>query len=614
MHTNQLKLLFLLFLFGYTSFKGFGQLPKKFEHNQNIQKVKQSSHTTYLEIYEQYNAYLSSHPMDEVIAIEQCKFIQNAELDEYEENPNQATFDTCLQALKLNFPYHPKVLIYLSDQYWGDSLEVIFDRAKQSLNERPALWPDSLKAEMYFNFSHFNYSNEDYEKALEEMNIAAVLDEDYAGNWLRAQLYIDTENKEKALEVLDQNVDTARWLISRRANQYLELEAYDKALESFMVLKEIDSSYIDNEELSKTFQGIGKYDEARLLLVADTIDAYDPETSRYALFKHDLKYGLRDSAKVSYYAFRDIGWEADPLAISRIALFFAHPFLGWSFRDILGLLLLILAFGLLCLVPLVWILPVYAIGHKRKIISKETMMNTQWGLSACWWIAAGAICATFLCMFSNPEYLNAILSFEDSYDDLSTEEEGLSVLLYTLITGFFVLFACRKIDWSVVGPKEWPWGEAMMKAFLYYIGYRFLLKIYYGLMVNVFGFSADEIYTTTSIFLSNREDIDALVLTYGPIIGLLIVVVIVPIIEEIAFRGIYLDGVKRHLRFRWANFIQAVLFSAAHGSLMLFPVFLVFGLICGYLRKESNGLMTGIFFHVINNLIAMIALINLLPS
>ena len=279
-----------------------------------------------------------------------------------------------------------------------------------------------------------------------------------------------------------------------------------------------------------------------------------------------------------------------------------------------ALILLGIGVVILCLVPLTWILPVYVIGHRWKFLSAESIRNTHWGLKSVWFVGAGALIASFVSLLNDVEYLNSILSLEDYEGVYDVATEGFSVLIFILLFGLFILLACRKIDWSIVGPKDWSWGESILYAILYFIAYKIVIGVYYSFLIKGLGIPHDEIYSIAHPFMSNREDIDALVITYGTFAGFFLVAVFVPFVEEIAFRGIYLDGIKRYINFPVANFLQALIFATVHWSLMLFPVFLLFGLICGFLRKNSNGLMTGIIFHMINNLAAMSVLIAQLPE
>src|SRR5690606_20704165 len=90
---------------------------------------------------------------------------------------------------------------------------------------------------------------------------------------------------------------------------------------------------------------------------------------------------------------------------------------------------------------------------------------------------------------------------------------------------------------------------------------------------------------------------------------LLVVVVLTPFYEELLARGVLLTGFGRHLPVGWANAAQASLFALAHDNWALFPVFFVFGMLAGRLRRLSGGLRAPVMMHAVHNLIASIAII-----
>src|SRR5690606_33169411 len=56
-----------------------------------------------------------------------------------------------------------------------------------------------------------------------------------------------------------------------------------------------------------------------------------------------------------------------------------------------------------------------------------------------------------------------------------------------------------------------------------------------------------------------------------------------PLWEEIAFRGMLLGGLARHISFGWANVLQAVVFALVHDDPPRFLFYLALGLLAGWL-------------------------------
>ena len=88
-------------------------------------------------------------------------------------------------------------------------------------------------------------------------------------------------------------------------------------------------------------------------------------------------------------------------------------------------------------------------------------------------------------------------------------------------------------------------------------------------------------------------------------------VLFVPFYEEVLFRGIILSSTEKHIKFIWANILQALIFALIHQELPHIIFYFSFGLIAGYLRQRTFGLAASIFFHVTNNLIAFIQIMVL---
>ena len=69
------------------------------------------------------------------------------------------------------------------------------------------------------------------------------------------------------------------------------------------------------------------------------------------------------------------------------------------------------------------------------------------------------------------------------------------------------------------------------------------------------------------------------------------------VLEEIAFRGIIFDRLRRVLGEREGWLVQAALFSVLHLSPVIFPTHFAMGLIFGWLRIRSRSLIPGMILH-----------------
>ena len=89
--------------------------------------------------------------------------------------------------------------------------------------------------------------------------------------------------------------------------------------------------------------------------------------------------------------------------------------------------------------------------------------------------------------------------------------------------------------------------------------------------------------------------------------GFLAVAVVVPLAEEMAFRGAILRTLLDHFgpsgRW-WAILLSALLFGMAHGNTVQFVNGTVVGLLLGWLYWRTRSIAPGVVFHLVNNAIA----------
>lgn len=142
------------------------------------------------------------------------------------------------------------------------------------------------------------------------------------------------------------------------------------------------------------------------------------------------------------------------------------------------------------------------------------------------------------------------------------------------------------------------------------IGLSVLFVIFNRIFIKFLGLFVDleNPMIGSNVILSAQEEIMAVMSHNGFLVTAILVAVVVPVYEEIIFRGVILGAVEKHVGFVGANIIQAILFALVHDNLQLFPFFFVFAIITGYWVRKSGGLLTGIFFHGVHNFTILLAL------
>lgn len=104
----------------------------------------------------------------------------------------------------------------------------------------------------------------------------------------------------------------------------------------------------------------------------------------------------------------------------------------------------------------------------------------------------------------------------------------------------------------------------------------------------------------TASTLNNLIVNDSLILT------LISVGLIVPLYEEIVFRGSILKNLGHHMPMTMAVILQAILFSAYHMNLLQALPTLALALLTGFAVLYTNSIWSGILIHAINNILAII--------
>ncbi|MBR5910475.1 MAG: CPBP family intramembrane metalloprotease [Bacteroidales bacterium] len=84
-----------------------------------------------------------------------------------------------------------------------------------------------------------------------------------------------------------------------------------------------------------------------------------------------------------------------------------------------------------------------------------------------------------------------------------------------------------------------------------------------------------------------------------------------PIVEEIGFRGLVLDGLLKTRCRPWlAILISALLFALLHGLGANFVTALLFGILAGWLYWRTGSIIPGLIIHVTNNSLTAIDISN----
>lgn len=95
------------------------------------------------------------------------------------------------------------------------------------------------------------------------------------------------------------------------------------------------------------------------------------------------------------------------------------------------------------------------------------------------------------------------------------------------------------------------------------------------------------------------------------ILNLLVLAVIPAISEELIYRGIILNGLRK-FGSAVAVFVSAIIFTIAHGSLMQFLYQFALGVVLGYVVVKTGSVVASIILHFLNN--ATVIVVNYISN
>ena len=95
---------------------------------------------------------------------------------------------------------------------------------------------------------------------------------------------------------------------------------------------------------------------------------------------------------------------------------------------------------------------------------------------------------------------------------------------------------------------------------------------------------------------------------YGWWGALVKVAVIAPIVEELIFRGIILQGLRRNYSAFTSVFMSALLFSLFHLNPWQMPTTFILGLLLGWIMVMNNNILLSILGHSVNNLMVLLSM------
>ncbi|MDB5075288.1 MAG: abortive infection protein [Chloroflexi bacterium] len=192
--------------------------------------------------------------------------------------------------------------------------------------------------------------------------------------------------------------------------------------------------------------------------------------------------------------------------------------------------------------------------------------------------------------------------FELQAGDL--QSSGPRAAISTLVSTGFFLFLLWMIYVLVVKryrcslrslglrSVSWQWLAAVPFVFaLLTFSYVIMLRV----MVGIFGPTVHwpKPLTSTTVAATHQPWLEALVILTG--------VVLTPLAEELLFRGVLYQALRRTMPIGSAALISALIFSGMHLSIVLFVPLALMGFVLAVMFERSGSLVPTILVHACNN-------------
>ncbi|MGK0467840.1 lysostaphin resistance A-like protein [Clostridium sp.] len=121
-------------------------------------------------------------------------------------------------------------------------------------------------------------------------------------------------------------------------------------------------------------------------------------------------------------------------------------------------------------------------------------------------------------------------------------------------------------------------------------------------------FSSSLVNILINIFPSYNEASAAIESNMSSVLGVISVVLIIPILEEVLFRGLIYNELKTHLNIVIAIILQSLIFAIAHGNMLQGIYAFIMGAVVAIIYDKTGSIFAPILFHVMYNLLGSIIL------
>jgi len=575
--------------------------PNAWNHTRFVAEVESAGTNAFRTAVRAYDNYLAER-QDVAVAVERCRLIAYfADSETGTPIASPTDLEQCEKALRgPSYANEPLALTYLFEQMWGEEGKAEGER----LIGISRSWPAKVKARVYARTAWNLRIADDEASAGWHAVRAAELDAETPVLLMAARHLEQSGAKQRAHALLAAAPASAFEGVSVYEAAALLVRLGDAAAAVRMLEGRGDDDIGDLFPVATAMAANGQHTSARQIFASALKGQTRPgvnDLRSYFLFERD--HGTAEQARSAYARIRERGFEADPFGRYRLALAFRSPFSSWAIADGAGPLAFAALMIVVALLPLTVVAPVHYLSLFQQVrgrLPRASMLS--WRLGHAWYGMAGMLVtgALGLYIFAYPE-------FEDSFgmapfDTVLSDDRALGrgFLFGIVALGLVCAPLLRKVPLAPLIAGRWPLRRSLGAATVLVLAFRFVAGLWSALFATA---------APAALGSSTTRAMQGIYSEYGLVALLLVAAVIVPIVEELLFRGVLLNGLARHMSFWIAAIVQACVFALVHEELTSMPLIMVMGVMAAWVFRRSGGLAAPIALHMFNNALACFSII-----
>ncbi|HEX4999803.1 MAG TPA: type II CAAX endopeptidase family protein, partial [Terriglobia bacterium] len=580
------------------------------------ERVRAAGADEYGRILGEFDEHLALQPNDDTAAVERCRFIDQFAYSE-EETIAAASEDSerCKDGLRSGVNAQSNAArLYL----WLDS---VFEKDAVAIGEkflREGSWTPRQRAAIHEALSD-RYQTTDVTRSGEHAVEAVDFDPTSRLRLRAAEHYIRIGQKSRAVRTLEmtRDEDWNSWTLESAVTMLLNIGEGRAARGLVEARKDIDLDPASRIQMANALISAGEEEAGRAL--AGTITGADSLPEHYGtqlereIFAFQLSHGSAADAIKAYRALRDKGYDADAFGRSRLALSVTHWSAPWQWADLAGVFATLAVFACIGLLPLLVLLPIHhrsVVKQLRGFVPAPLAPESPWSLRNAWYAFTIFLFAGTLTpfVFSYPVFESrfgqffGVFRFSQSLPD--DRELGRAIFWASIVSLPLLLPLLRRTNLRTVLFGSWSIRRSIGAG----LGMSLVLLFVTGLFKLLFSMGSNAGLTLGTETVRSLQGLYSI---YGALGLLACSALMVPVLEEFTFRGVFLRSVARHIPFWVAALLQAAIFVSLHEDTSAFPFLFTFALVASALARRSGGLLAPITMHAVNNAIASLAILKL---